>query len=458
MKKIKILIMAVSLLLTPLIYQVQSAQNPGTPPPVASILVRQGDFAHSLLEILELDTAYSEPQALEMLTELGIAPKNGWISDYPMTPDIIGELQDAVASASDNGYLTITRPEALNLFQTLVADYGLPIAPDHSPENYNETPPSFGYYNYTEPTVINNYYHHSGPPVITYYPPPYGHYHLYSWVPYPFWWENFWFSGYFVLNDFHRTSRVVILNRRGYKKHFRSHKSGFGVVSNRSKRYYHPKKGFAVYPSKRKFEKDFRSGSNTGRRWSKPHKSGIRDKSRFLRHGPEQKGGSGKKAFLRGDNRSNRSNDKFRNDTRRQISNRSSKNPRQLNQWMERRGTRSRTRTGNNSPEIKGPRNNRGSVNAPRNNNTAIHENRQTNNRGIRDNRIHNFREKRFRDNRFRDNRFRDNRRDNPVFPQNRSNTVRENRNPVVHENRRSVDRSRSFEGNRSFQGRDRSF
>jgi hypothetical protein len=447
-KKIKILTMAVSLLLTPLTYQVQSAQNPGTPPPVSSILVRQGDFALSFLEVLEPDTAYSETQALEMLTELGIVPKNGWISDYPMTPDIIGELQDAVVRTSDYGYLTINPSEALTIFQSLVANYGLSVIPDYTGKQYSETPPSFGYYNYTEPTVINNYYYHSGPPVITYYPPPYGHYHLYSWVPYPFWWGNFWFSGYFVLNDFHRTSRVVILNRHGHKKHFRSHKSVFGVVSNRSKRYHHPKKGFAVYPSKRKFEKDFRSESNTGRRWSKPYKSGIRDNSRFLRHGPEQKGGSGKKAYIRGDNRFNRSNDRFRNDTRHQINNRSSRNPDHVNQRMERRGTGSRTRTGNNPPEIKGPGNNRGSVNAPRQNNPAIRENRQINNRGIRDNRIPNVRE----------NRVHENRRDNPVLYQNRSNTVRENRNPVVHENRRSVDRSRSFEGNRSFQGGDRSF
>ena len=24
------------------------------------------------------------------------------------------------------------------------------------------------------------------------------------WVPYPFWWYDFWFPGYFILNDFHR--------------------------------------------------------------------------------------------------------------------------------------------------------------------------------------------------------------------------------------------------------------
>src|SRR6185369_2767208 len=33
---------------------------------------------------------------------------------------------------------------------------------------------------------------------------PPNYYYLYSWVPYPFWWTDFWFPGFFVLNDFHR--------------------------------------------------------------------------------------------------------------------------------------------------------------------------------------------------------------------------------------------------------------
>jgi hypothetical protein len=193
------------------------------------------------------------------------------------------------------------------------------------------------------------------------------------------------------------------------------------VVSNRTKKYHHTRKGFAVYPSQRKFEKDLRPGINTsGQAWSKPQKSGTRDTSPFLKHGPEQRRGSGQNAIIRGDNRSN---ERFRNDTRHQINNRSSKNPGHVNQRMERRENSRRTRTGNNPAEIRGPGNNSGSVNAPGNNNPAIRENR----------------------------------RKNPVFHQNRTTTVRENRNPVVRENRRSVDRSRSFEGNRSFQGRDRS-
>ena len=54
------------------------------------------------------------------------------------------------------------------------------------------------------PEVINNYYYTDGPPVVTYYAPPEPYYYLYAWVPYPFWCSGFFFSGFFILHDFHR--------------------------------------------------------------------------------------------------------------------------------------------------------------------------------------------------------------------------------------------------------------
>lgn len=436
MEKIKILIMAVGLLLIPLVYQVQSTQISGAPPPVESVLVRQGDFALSLVEVLELGTAYSETQAQEMLAEIGIEPKNGWVSDYPVTPDIIGELQDTVGKASEYGYLPVNRSEALGIFQTLTADYGLPIIPDYREKQYSETPPSFGSYNYTDPTVINNYYYHSGPPVVTYYPPPYGHYHLYSWVPYPFWWGNFWFSGYFVLNDFHRSSRVVILNRYGNKKHFRSSRRVIGVVSNRGKKHYRAPKRSVIQPSQRKF-KGYRYPADDARdkRFYRPHKSEIRDNSPFFNRGHEQRRGPGNNPVIRG---GKHSNERFRNDTKRQIENRSLRTRDHINQGIE-RGNRDRPLRETNPTEIRRPVNSRGSGNTPRI--PAIHENRRSNSADIRKNRTFGVRE---------------NRRENPGVRQNRTTTVRENRNPVVRENRKSIDRSRSFDGKRSFQGRDR--
>jgi hypothetical protein len=56
--------------------------------------------------------------------------------------------------------------------------------------------------------VINNYYSNQGPPVVTYYAPPPDYDYLYSWVPCPFWWVDFWFAGFFILHDFHRIEYV----------------------------------------------------------------------------------------------------------------------------------------------------------------------------------------------------------------------------------------------------------
>jgi hypothetical protein len=237
MKKIIILLIAVGLLLIPFVYQMQAAQNSISPPPVSQNLVRQGDFAFSLLEALELGEAYSEAQALEMLGDMGIEPKDGWISDYPLTPDSVEELQNALIRAADKGHLKMNISEAEKVFNNLVLDYGFHISPDYNKNQDSETPPSFGYYDYKSTPVINQYYYHNGPPVVTYYPPPPSYYNLYNWVPYPFWWGSFRFSGYFVLNDFHGSSIVFVLRRHGPKGYFRSRHNVIRVVSSRSKRF-----------------------------------------------------------------------------------------------------------------------------------------------------------------------------------------------------------------------------
>jgi hypothetical protein len=55
---------------------------------------------------------------------------------------------------------------------------------------------------------------------MTYYTPPPDFYPLYAWVPFPFWYTGFWFPGFFVLHDFHRT---IIVDRRPVfvSNHFR---------------------------------------------------------------------------------------------------------------------------------------------------------------------------------------------------------------------------------------------
>ncbi len=182
--------------------------------PIAQTLVREGDFAVKLVKALNLGTTSDESQAESTLASLGIAPKNGWIADYPVTPDVAGEIQASVSSAADAGKLPMARDAALSAFQDVLSGYGLPIkaggaqeAVEPSEENYPDT------------TVVNNYYYDQGPPVVTYYAPPPDYAYLYTWVPYPFWWANFWYPGYYCLVDFD----VVWYDRHHHREFVSNH-------------------------------------------------------------------------------------------------------------------------------------------------------------------------------------------------------------------------------------------
>lgn len=228
MKKLSAIAMALALFLmsSPAAYP-QAKQTTNTPPPVAPELVREGDFAVRLVSGLEIGTAENETEAETMLASAGIAPKNGWISDYPVTPDILGELEDAVAAAADSNRLPLDKDEALEALASVSADLGLSVVA-HTSGGYAEAPPPASP-QYTQPTVINNYYYREGPPVVTYYPPPPDYLYLYAWVPYPFWCSRFFFSGFFILHDFHKVSiihkRVVVFSNhffhRGHRRFFR---------------------------------------------------------------------------------------------------------------------------------------------------------------------------------------------------------------------------------------------
>jgi hypothetical protein len=205
MKKSLITIITMGLLLIPFGLFAESDQMPAGTPPVAQSLIPEGDFALKLAPELKLGTPDNEAQAEDMLTSVGIAPRNGWIADYPVTPDILGELQNDVAMAADSKKLPMVKDEALNAFQNLISEFGLAVTPG-SPGNYAQSQPQ------PDPTVINNYYYEEGPPVVTYYPPPWDYDYLYAWVPYPFWYSGFFFSGFFVLHDFN----IVVAGHHGF--------------------------------------------------------------------------------------------------------------------------------------------------------------------------------------------------------------------------------------------------
>ncbi len=192
-------------------------------PPISQTLIREGDFAIKLVEALKIGQAKSEAEAESMLASVGIAPRNGWIADYPVTPDIIGELEKAVGEAADAKRLPIGKDEALKTFRTAAAELELPIIAEGS-DRYAESPSPTNP-QYTEPSVINNYYYAEGPPVVTYYPPPPDYYYLYAWIPSPFWYTGFYFPGFYVLQDFHK---VIFINRHlcVITNHIRDHRTG----------------------------------------------------------------------------------------------------------------------------------------------------------------------------------------------------------------------------------------
>ncbi len=165
--------------------------------PIAQTLVREGDFAVKLANALKLSTTSDDSTAESTLAAVGIAPKNGWIADYPVTPDISGELQASISSAADSGKLPMSRDAALASLQDVLSGYDLPVKAGGAQESVEPSEE-----NYPDATVINNYYYNEGPPVVTYYAPPPDYAYLYTWVPYPFWWANFWYPGYYCLADF----------------------------------------------------------------------------------------------------------------------------------------------------------------------------------------------------------------------------------------------------------------
>ncbi len=171
-------------------------------PPVAQTLVREGDFAIRLATELDLGNPANEALAEDMLARAGVSPLNGWISDYPMTPEIIGQLGDSIAAAAGEGKLPMTAGEATKGLYSLASKMNLPTPAGSGARTTPEAPSSS--------TVVNNYYYDQGPPVISYYPPPADYVYLYDWVPYPVFWFGFWFPGFYICHNF--TTTVIVSN------------------------------------------------------------------------------------------------------------------------------------------------------------------------------------------------------------------------------------------------------
>jgi uncharacterized membrane protein YgcG len=123
-------------------YYSQSGQTKPGPRSNEQNLIREGFFAMKLVEALNIGPAKSEAEAENILASIGIAPKNGWIADYPVTPDIIGELQNAIAAAADSGKIAMIKSEAIGVFEDLVTEIEsqyVRVEPSPGREPYPET-------------------------------------------------------------------------------------------------------------------------------------------------------------------------------------------------------------------------------------------------------------------------------------------------------------------------------
>jgi len=139
--------------------------------------VREGWFAMKLAEALKIGPVKSEAEAERMLAFVGIAPLKGWIADYPMTPEIIGELQNAIAAAADSGKIAMNKAEAIKVFEDLVIDIESQYAGVEPPPAREPYPGPY-YYPYPYPYYYGYLY-------------PYPYYYSY---PYPY---PFYFGGYY---------------------------------------------------------------------------------------------------------------------------------------------------------------------------------------------------------------------------------------------------------------------
>jgi hypothetical protein len=215
------------LLMAPVAGSARAEQLKQGAPPVEQQLASEGEFAISLGSALELTTTGDEVEAETALGNLGVAPRNGWIAEYPVTPDIVLELRNSVAAASDAGRLALGRNDALQRFDEVTDGFGLAVRPYTADTAYEPSAASCATYPNTAEVLES--YTADGTPVVTYYCPPPDYYGLYTWVPSPFWWSDLWFPGFFILRDFNRVvhhhNRVVVIrNHFNDDRHHRAYR------------------------------------------------------------------------------------------------------------------------------------------------------------------------------------------------------------------------------------------
>ena len=200
MKRVLVILVAAGLVLNTL-YRLEASAQSSTSgrPPIEQPLVSEGEFAVELATALNLTSSKDEAAAEDALDSIGITPRNGWISDYPMTPEIIAEVRESTARSASSGSLSISEADAarpvdnvsiaMNLQIEVAGENTLMI--EFKPNTGQAPRPPRRFPNMKRPQVLRYTMTSTDLPVVSYYPPPSNYGYLYAWVPWPFWWEGF---------------------------------------------------------------------------------------------------------------------------------------------------------------------------------------------------------------------------------------------------------------------------
>jgi hypothetical protein len=111
--------------------------------------VPEGTFAVQLAEALKLGPISGGTKAEELLSNLGIKPSNGWVSERPITPVALNDIEKGISAASDQKKIALKKDQALKLFGDIKAKLGLNVNP--SPETLvDQTPGNRVIYRYND--------------------------------------------------------------------------------------------------------------------------------------------------------------------------------------------------------------------------------------------------------------------------------------------------------------------
>lgn len=227
-QRLLVVLLAVCSIFLPLDAESDYSDSSSLAPP----LVREGEFAIQLVEVLGIGPATSEYEAGEILVEVGILPEEAWAPDDYITPEFIGALGDSIGEAADTGRIWMSRDEAMEALYSLLVEFGLPI-PDEFSNRYVIGDPPYSDQYCDHRTVIRHYSRYS-PPKITYCRPPYDYYDRYVWVPYGLWWYGHYYSGYYIFYHLH-----LAIHRHHHFHHNHEHHKHHKQHKHRHKKAAH---------------------------------------------------------------------------------------------------------------------------------------------------------------------------------------------------------------------------